>query len=465
VHPSALQEAGASAEGADLLVLDSIFPFAMVRQLQQSSGAPAVVGGHNALQHALRGPGAWAIVGPGRQALLALAAGAEPLSVPGVWERGGDGVLRCGPPTGSAASQLMPFDPFLDWSYFGPPRAPGSNLRVPSIVADFGCPWNRSVLADGGPYAGVLPRLPDVPLGPEAARQLQETFVGREGGCTFCALRFTPYVRSAAVPQLLAQADVLIGRGARGLSLQTEHPLPILAPLLEGLAERGLDELHIRTIPWLVLRHQGLLEAAIARAKRSGIRLVLAQVGFEAFDDGTLAVYHKGLDAAENRRAARLLGDLTAAHEGFLGTGGHGLVPLHPWTTPGGLRETLEACRADAPWLLPQLTPASRIELYDEYCPLFWKAWDEGLVSPNPATFGWDWTFAHAATGEAVAAWGAIRAEVQDPRPTAASEILDGVLSVLEHQPDPDARRNQYLALREQARRSRFSLRASGPPA
>jgi len=457
VHPSALEEAGRTAIGVDLLVLDSIFPFAMVHQLQAVTGATVVVGGHNALQHALRGPGEIALVGPGRQSIRRLAAGDEPLTVPGVWTRDADGLLRCGPPaTDSLATQLSPFDPMLEWDYFGPPRAPGSNLRVPSVVADSGCVWNRSALEDGGPYAGVVPRLPDVPLGPEAAAQIQASFVGREGGCTFCAFRYTPHARGGAVEDVLAQADVLIKRGARGLSLQTEHPLPLLPALLEGLAGRGLDELHVRTIPWLILRNIGLLEESIATAERVGITLVLAQVGFEAFDDGTLAVYHKGLSAADNRRAARLLGELTAAHPRFLGTAGHGLVPLHPWSTPEGLRETLTACREDAPWLLPQITPASRIELYDEYSPLFWKAKDEGLIRPSPRAFGWDWTYADARTGEAVAAWGAILASAWAPGPTTGATILDGVLHALEHQRNPQDRRNRYLALREQARGSRL---------
>lgn len=453
VHPSALERAAAAVAPTELLVLDSIFPFAMIRRLQEIVAAPIVVGGHNALQHALRGPADLAIVGPGRQALSALANGAEPLTVPGVWARGDDGVLRCGPPaTDSLASQLEPFAPFLEWEYFGPPRAPGSNLRVPSIVADSGCVWNRSAIGDGGPYAGVAPRLPDVPLGPRAAATIQANFVAREGGCTFCAFRYTPHARGGAAASLRAQADVLIERGARGLSVQTEHPLPLVPDLLDALAGRGLDEIHIRTIPWLINRNIPLLDAAIDAAERTGIRLVLAQVGFEAFDDATLAVYHKGLSAQENRAAARLLGERTASRPGFLGTAGHGLVPLHPWTTPEGLRETLEACREDAPWLLPQITPASRIELYDEYSPLFWKAQDEGLVRPAPASFGWDWTWADARTGEAVAAWGAVLEAVRAPGPTTAAEILDGVLHTVEHQPNAQDRRTRYLAMRDRAR-------------
>ncbi len=459
VHPSALDAAGDAASGVDLLVLDSIFPFAMVRRLKERTGATVVIGGHNALQHALRGPADLAIVGPGRQAMTSLAWGADPALIPGLWWKDPEGVLQASPAVPAALeSQLLPFDPFLDWDYYGPPRAPGSNLRVPSIVADSGCVWNRSAIGDGGPYAGIAPRLPDVRLGPEATKQIQSTFIAREGGCTFCAFRYTPHERGGAVEAVLAQADVLIERGARGLSLQTEHPLPITAAVLDGLAGRGLDELHIRTIPWLLNRNVALLDEAIAAAERTGIRLVLAQVGFEAFDDATLGIYHKGLSGSENRAAARLLGERTAAHDGFLGTAGHGLVPLHPWSTPEGLRTTLTACREDAPWLLPQLTPASRIELYDEYSPLFWKAQDDGLVQPNPASFGWDWTWVDRRTGEAVAAWGAILEAAVAPEATTAAVVLDGVLHALEHQSNPQDRRKHYLDMRDRARRTKLDI-------
>jgi hypothetical protein len=462
VHPSALDRAADALAGrCDLLVLDSIFPFGLQLRLKDRVDAPIVVGGHNALQHALRGPADLAIVGPGRAALRRLAAtldrGESIEEVPGLWWRRPDGVLDCGPEAAGIrlAEELDPFEPDLDWDYFGPPRAPGSNLRVPSIVAELGCPWNRSVLDDGGFYAGVAPRPPDAPMTDRARARIDRLFVQREGGCTFCVLRYTPRTaepREGAIDALAAQARVLVERGARGLSLQTEHPLPVLGPLLDrldamGLAER-LDELHVRTIPWLLLRDDGRLEAAIARADALGLRLVMAQVGFEAFDAVSLAAYHKGIGAEENREAARLLDRLTRTHAGFVGTGGHGLVPLHPWATPAGLRETLEACRADAPWLLPSVHPGARVEIYDEWSPLFWKAQDDGLLVEAPDAFGWDWTFADSGTGEIAAVASALLAAGLSRDPLAGARAIGAVLDVFEREPDPALRRQAYLALR-----------------
>lgn len=461
VHPRGLDDAAAALTGrCDLLVLDSIFPFGLIRRLREGVGATTVVGGHNALQHALRGPADLAVVGPGRRALRelvrTLATSGDPLAVPGVWRRGPDGLLDCGPEPGRGAlrDELLPFEPDLDWASFGPPRAPGSNLRVPSVVAGLGCPWNRSVLDDGGFYQDVQARLPSTPMTSRARDRVEQRFVGREGGCTFCALRYTGPVglgRTATLELLVEQARTLVSLGARGLSLQTEDPFALVVPLLErlsgaGLAER-LDELHIRTMPSLILRHRGELEAAIKAAAGAGLQLVLAQVGFEAFDEISLAAYHKGLSPEDNLRAARLLGDLTGDHDAFVGTGGHGMVPLHPWTTPASLRRTLDACRRDAPFLLPGIHPRARVELYEEWSPLFWKIEDDGLLRRAPDRFGWDWDFADPDLAEVVAVADALLRRAPAPGPHPGADALEAALDVLVREADRDRRRAAFRRL------------------
>jgi hypothetical protein len=457
VHPSALDEAAARYREADLLLLDSIFPFALIRRLRERTTARIVVGGHNALQHALRGPAALALVGAARHTLPRLVQGLEestPLSeLPGLWFRTPDGVLDCGPPAPptSPAAQISPFTPDLQWEYLGPPRAPGSNLRVPSVVAELGCVWSRSALRAGSFYDGVSSRRPDVDATPRALARLDSEFVQQQGGCTFCTFRYQQrrgHQTRRTIELVLAQARVLVDAGARGLSLQTEHPLPWLGDLLDALASAGLaaalDELHVRTIPWLLLRHEASLQHAITRARAHGIQLVLAQVGFEAFDSKTLEVYNKGLSVHENRSAARLLGQLHHAHApAFLGTGGHGLVPLHPWSTPEAVRANIAACREDAPWLVPSLTPFARIELYNEWTPLFWKASDAGLVRPDPDGFGWTWEYEDPRMGELTAASASILAQRG-----LSHEVMDAVAALLIDEPDPQNRRQAYLALR-----------------
>jgi|GEM_PF-1561598 len=469
VHPSAVAEAAAWAQ-ADLLVLDSIWPFGLVRRLQDQTGRPVLVGGHNALQHALRGTAEFSLHGASRSSLVAAvdaALGARPAeSVAGLWFRDG-AALDCGPAIAlrRPADEILPFGPDLDWAYFGPPRAPDSNLRVPSVVAEMGCVWN----APAGKtefYDGVVGRPPQIEATDRAQEQLAG-LVGAEGGCTFCTFRYLPRAGHRIERRLelvVEQARELVRLGARGLSLQTEHPLPWLARGIEALAEAGLtarlDELHVRTIPWLLLRHEPKLVEAIEAARRHGVQLVLAQVGFEAFDERSLAAYHKGISAPENRRAARRLSALEHEHgDAFVGTAGHGLIPLHPWTRPEDLRENLAACSADAPWLLPSMTPGARLELYNEWTPLFWKAADEGLIVPAPDRFGWDWRFADPGTGEVVAAAGALLAAMPRTDGRSGAAALGAALAAFEAGGD---RRSGYLRAREKARAGRLSWPPSG---
>ncbi len=466
VHPGAIAEAAAWAEGSDLLILDSIFPFGLVRRLQDATGLPVLVGGHNALQHALRGPAEFAITGPGRKALSAFVEAwpdGDFGTVPGLWfER--DGVLDCGPtpPIQRPADEVLPFDPVLDWDYFGPPRAPGSNLRVPSVVAEFGCVWNRST-AEEPFYADVLARVPERAMTARAEADLRARFVQKEGGCTFCTFRYTPLAghrSERGTELLLEQARVLLAAGARGLSLQTEHPVPWIPRLLEALAGEGLveqlDELHVRTIPWLVLKHAAALRDCIELCEELGVHLVVGQIGFEAFDERSLAIFHKGLSSEENRAAARMLTELTEQHEGFTGTAGHGLIPFHPWTRPEDLLENIAAVRADAPWLLPDLQPGRRLELYNEWTPLFWKAQDEGLLVESPETFGWGWTFADERTGEVVAVARALVNEAPERTASLGADVLEALARLRLSEEDPEARRAAYMRLRAQVASGRF---------
>ena len=462
VHPSALDDAAREYAGnCDLLVLDSIFPFALVRRLVESIGAITVVGGHNALQHALRGENDITLVGPGRAALRNLAAafdeGRALRGLPGTWFRRKDGVIDCGPLLSppSVHDELLPFTPNMDWRYFGPPRAPESNLRIPSVIAEFGCVYNRSALDDGGFYANTRPRLPDLPLSEAAEHAIQTQFIASEGGCTFCTLRYMPHTTTgSAIELLMVQARTLLTMGARGLSLQSEHPLPYLPAFLSALSDepqlaKRCEELHIRTIPWLLLRNREALEQAIRSCDELGIRLHLGQVGFEAFDDTSLGVFHKGISAADNRTAARMLGELSESYVGrFNGIDGHGLVLLHPWSSPASLKTNLDALTNDAPWLLSSVRPESRIELYCEWTPLFWKAWDEGLVIEAPNRFGWDFQFADPLCAELVAAWSSILGSMGDKGRTQGAAVLAGILGCVSDNPLATERREAYLALR-----------------
>lgn len=389
----------------DLVALDSIFPFDLTERIRAAApGAVLLVGGHNAAQHVLRGHADLAVVGNGRQALRRIArepAGA--LRIPGVLARLPGGRIDAGPVPDRPASpfdDLFPFRPDLEWEHLGQGREPDAHRNAPSIVAEAGCPYDPP-LSRAPAWEGVEPRLPEADLSPAARDLLSALLVSRARGCAFCAFRYQPFRRRPvpeAVDALMEQARWMARQvGARSLSLQSEHPFPYLVPLLDALERDGirLEELRIRATPWGVLREEASLRASIARAASLGTRLVLHQIGLEAFADADLALFHKGISAAENRRCARLLAALEAEHGPgvFTGTRGHGLILFHPWTTPESLAENVAAIAEDAPFLLPRLSPDLRLEFYGEWIPVFWKAQDDGLLVPIRGGFGWDFRF------------------------------------------------------------------------
>lgn len=435
VHPGHLHRCVAELRGScDVLVLDSIFPLSQVSALRQGLGVPVVVGGHNAVQHALRGEAEVAISGPARgtlpEVLVALAGEGALGTIPGTWFRKG-AELDAGPPPRSfdLRMEIAPFSPWPTWSYWGPSRAPGSDLRLPSVVAETGCPWARPALG-AGPFESVRKRLPEVRATRRAQAALQR-LVDAEGGCTFCTFRYVDRPQRPGadlVATLVEQARTWVELGARGLSVQSEHPLPFMpafcaALKAEGLAGR-LDEVHVRTIPFLIDRHDEALLSAIEAARTAGFRLVLAQVGFECFDDAGLALFHKGGDGALHRRVARRLQELSHREAPwFEGRHGHGFIPLHPYTTLSSLRENLDTCREVAPFLLGGWHPGRRVELYHEWGPLFWKLEDDGLLEEGAGPFHWSWRFQDPAVHALVTRWNA-RLRVEGGPPWRALERL-----------------------------------------
>lgn len=445
VHPSGLEEwvADLEEDQVDLALCDAIFPFPLLRAAREGCETAILVGGHNALQHILRGPADLAIVGAGRAAVRALGLALLELEkaciqllggsgahrrcvnpkalpyleqVPNLWfwrlQADGSATLDCGPlsAAGSPAADVLPFHPELKQEYYGPSRKPSDDFYIPSVVAELGClydapPRRSDALRD------TAPRVPAAALTRRAAERIQQDFLQRAGGCSFCVFRTLPNAREPrrdAARLVAEQLSVLAKSGAKGASLQTENPIPLLLPLLDELEARGLrpDPLHIRTIPWLLLKQEDQLRQAAARAQQLGIHIHLTQVGFETFHGPDLDLFNKGISAADNLRAAELLHRLDRElRPTFRGVFGHGMILLHPWTSLEGLRDNLAAVRAEASFLQEDLGPESRLALYSEVLPLFWKAHDDGLVEQTSDEFGWSWRYADPTVASLVDAW------------------------------------------------------------
>ncbi len=403
VSPAALESlpARTCSPPPSWVFIDSIFPLSLAARVGALfPGARVVVGGHNAAQHVLHGAVELGVVGNGRKVVHALVEGVPWEKIPGCLGRNEDGALHSGPlPVRSDTvwDEVFPYRPFLDWEYLGEDRGPLSSGNAPSVVAESGCVY-EAPLSRASEFADVPPLPIPVPCTPAATLLLQETLWKKARGCSFCTFRYQPLQRARVeetVGRVIGQIRFLVvERGVESVSLQSEHPFPLLSPLLKRLGEEDifLKELRIRGIPWGILKEEETLRRALTEAGNT--RIVLQQVGFEAFTDQELGLYHKGISAIDNRRCARLLTRLSAewGADRFVGTRGHGLILFHPWTTVSTLKANLEAVRADAPFFLPSLGPHRRLAFYGDWLPILWKAHQEGLTVPG-GDFGWDFRF------------------------------------------------------------------------
>ncbi len=106
--------------------------------------------------------------------------------------------------------------------------------------------------------------------------------------------------------------------------------------------------------------------------------------------------------------------------------------------------------------ILPDLQPGRRLELYNEWTPLFWRAQDEGLLVESPETFGWGWRFADERTGEVVAVARALVNEAPERTASLGADVLEALASVRLSEEDPEARRAAYMRLRAQVASGSF---------
>ena len=309
--------------------------------------------------------------------------------------------------------EVLPYEPLLDWGYLGTGRHPDAARKLLSIVPEFGCPYQEDALVLPQ-FAGVEAQespsalLKHLDLSPRAVDAMRP-FLANTGGCSFCVFRFQDYTLldvERTVDLLLTQVRHLQARvGASGFSLQTENPFRILRPFLTRLGSEGIavERLAIRTIATILLAKADEFRRALAIARTHGVQIVLQQIGFENFDQEHLDLFNKGISVAENRRAARLLGELKAEFGDVIEPfSGHGLILFDPWTTLESLARNVAAIEADAPYLLPAIGLQSKLVFYDPFNPIFRRARNDGLVIPSPHDYGWDFRFADTRTADFV---------------------------------------------------------------
>ena len=163
-------------------------------------------------------------------------------------------------------------------------------------------------------------------------------------GCSFCDVAVDKgFYGALDMETVLAQVDGL-PETADGrkipFELINENALPGLPGLLVKLRERGvrLTQINLTLRADWFLKGENWLTEALGLAESMGIRLLIASIGFESFDDSILRNLNKGLRVETNIRAIRLMRQLKKEFPeewGYSGGDGaiHGFIHPTPWDT------------------------------------------------------------------------------------------------------------------------------------
>jgi len=164
-------------------------------------------------------------------------------------------------------------------------------------------------------------------------------------GCSFCDVAVDKgFLGSLDRKTVLAQIQKLPERedGRKiPFELINENALPGIPMLLREVNARGilLSQINLTLRADWFLLGEAFLKEALGLAKQMKIRILLASMGFESFDDRILANLNKGLDVETNLRAIRLMRKIKeefpdqwgyARGEGSV----HGVIHPTPWDTP-----------------------------------------------------------------------------------------------------------------------------------
>ncbi|MFH1293800.1 MAG: hypothetical protein ABIJ44_06680 [Pseudomonadota bacterium] len=206
------------------------------------------------------------------------------------------------------------------------------NITTGQVLQQIGCPY------------AACARWAEIDYPVSFARRNREKVKLLLKGCGFCDVAADKgFYGALDIETVVNQIRCLpvAGDGRKiPFELINENPLPGLPRLLRVVKERGILISQVNLIlraDWF-LQGEKKVREVLRLAKSMGIRILLASVGFESFDDGILGNLNKGLTVKTNLQAVRLMRKL---REGFpqewaysRGEGAiHGFIHPTPWDT------------------------------------------------------------------------------------------------------------------------------------
>ncbi|MCF6246512.1 MAG: hypothetical protein L3J69_04025 [Desulfobacula sp.] len=212
------------------------------------------------------------------------------------------------------------------------------NVDCAQVIAQIGCPHaskDREVIIE---YPQILKPKEDLEQKKPSARIHQK-------GCSFCDVAadkgFKGAVSEDAIKQQLACLPEHPDGTKIAFELINESPLPKLAGIFKLADDISiqLSQVNLTMRADYFLKGLDKLEAALKIAQEKNVRILLASIGFESFEDTILHNLNKGVTRQMNLDTIRAIRDLKPKfpyHFGYLKEEGanHGFIHPTPWDSP-----------------------------------------------------------------------------------------------------------------------------------
>lgn len=276
------------------------------------------------------------------------------------------------------------FWPDYDALYFG--LEPDTITKV-SIIAEFGCPYRRSV--EQNPFFKDVKFFFDFDLSKcdEAVKKIIETHIeDMKKGCSFCEISsdrgYTPFNKREKIESLMQQIKNMESIYGKDIifELLSEAPFTFLEELIEELEKEGVRAkiaLSSR-IDHLLYNKQRMENIA---KKLNKVILVFGLFGLENFSDKELMIYNKGITAKQNIEGMEYINTLLKRYPKNIICNGHfSLIPYNPWTTIEDLKKNLAVFEKEEFQKFISESPLTRTLFIPKDNALYFKALKDGVL-------------------------------------------------------------------------------------